>query len=195
MKLIDRRALRTRRTLREALIELVLAQGWEKTSVQAICDHVKMDRSTFLLHFADTEQLLLSAFDDLPGTLKRVDDRPFAFLRDLIVQVRAYYPLTRAIRKRASLTVVPRLRSLVVALVTLDVEPRRSTAGAVERDATARFIAGGIVDTLVWWIEEGAAVDARALEATLRGMSTAALGELASPTRDTLPQFPAKRRS
>lgn len=182
--------------LREALIASVLEHGWEKTTVQTVCVHAKMDRATFHGHFADTEELLLSAFDDLPGTLKRVDDRPFAFLRDLLAQVRAYYPLTRALRKRAMQTVVPRLRALVVDLVTLDVEPRRSSADDVERDATVRFIAGAIVDTVVWWLEEGAAVDARALEAMLRGMSTAALEVLASPTRDTLPQFPlTKRRS
>lgn len=186
--------LRTRRMLREALLASVLAHGWEKTTVQSICAQAKISRASFLAHFADKEELLLSGFDDLPGTLKRVDDRPFAFLRDLIAQVREYYPLTRALRKRDALTVVPRLHKLVAQLVILDIDPRRAHAGVAERDATARFIGGAIVDTIVWWLEEGATLDAGALEAMIRRMSVAALEQIVSPTRDTIPQFPARKR-
>lgn len=194
MKPIDRRMLRTRRMLREALLAAVLEHGWEKTTVQSICAHAKITPASFHALFADKEELLLSGFDDLPGTLKRVDDRPFAFLRDLIAQARKYYPLTRALRKREALQVVPRLHKLVIDLVMLDIEPRRAQASELLRDATARFIGGAIVDTIVWWLEDGAAVEAHALEAMIRAMSVAALAELASPSRDTIPEFPAKRR-
>lgn len=180
--------------LREALLAAVLEHGWEKTTVQSICAKAKISRAAFHAHFADKEELLLSGFDDLPGTVRRVDDRPFAFLRDLIANVREYYPLTRALRKRDMASVVPRLRNLVVQLVTLDIEPRRANAGPVERDTTAHFIGGAIVDTIVWWLEEGASLDAAALETRLRAMCVASLDQLGSPSRTTLTQFPARRR-
>lgn len=186
--------------LREALLASVMAHGWQKTSVQTICAQAGISRAGFLAHFADKEELLLSGFEDLPGTLKRVDDRPFAFLRDLIAQVRAYYPLTRALRKRDALKVVPRLHKLVAQLVTIDIAPRQpnatatATTTATERDATSRFIGGAIVDTIVWWLEEGTSLDANAVEAMIRKMSVAALEQMGAPLRDTLPQFPARRR-
>lgn len=194
MKPMDRRTLRTRRMLRQALLASVLEHGWQKTSVQTICVQAGISRASFVAHFADKEELLLSGFEDLPGTLKRVDDRPFAFLRDLIAQVKEYYPLTRALRKRDALTVVPRLHKLVAQLVILDIDPRRTHAGESERDATARFIGGAIVDTIVWWLEERGDLDAASLEAMIRKMSVAALDQIGSPARDTIPQFPARRR-
>jgi AcrR family transcriptional regulator len=186
MKTLDRRTLKTRKLLREALLASVLERGWEKTTAQSVCEHVGVGKSTFSAHFADKEELLLSAFDDLPGTLKRVDERPFSFVRDLIVQVRDYYPLTRALRKRAFQTVSARLHDVVMQLVMLDVEPRRGRASEAERDVTARFIGGAIVDAIVGWIDDGARLDVRTLEGVIRRMSTAALAQLATPTTDTL---------
>ena len=66
----DRRVLRTRRTLREALVQLILQRGWEKVSVLEVCERADVGRSTFYTHFADKEELLLSGFDDLRQALR-----------------------------------------------------------------------------------------------------------------------------
>jgi AcrR family transcriptional regulator len=184
---LDRQTLRARRKLREALLASVLQIGWEKTNTQSICAHAKVSRAAFEEHFADKEQLLLSAFDDLPGIIKRTDDKAFAFVRDLIVHVRKYYPLTRALRKRAADGVMPRLREVVADLVLLDLAPGRARGGDGARDVAAHYLAGAIVDAIVYWIDTGAN-DPRALEEMLRGMSNAARGEL-GPERTTVPEF------
>lgn len=65
----DRRVQRTRRQLREALITLILERGWDAVSVRDVCEKADVGRSTFYVHFADKENLLLSGFDDLHATM------------------------------------------------------------------------------------------------------------------------------
>jgi AcrR family transcriptional regulator len=66
----DRRIERTRRTLREALIALILERGWDDISVQDVCNRADVGRSTFYTHFADKEELLVGGFDDLRKVLR-----------------------------------------------------------------------------------------------------------------------------
>jgi AcrR family transcriptional regulator len=171
----DRRILRLRRRLREALFACVLEAGWERASITAICARAEVPRTSFTSQFADKEALLLSGLDDLPALMRRTDDRPFAFARDLIAHMRDYYPLTRALRKRMSQTVIPRLRKLVLDLVTADVGVTYPKLRVEVRDATAHLISGGMVESIVGWLDAGAKLEPRALEATIRTMSVAAL--------------------
>ena len=57
----DRRVRRTRRTLTEAFVALVLEQGYERLTVQDILDRADVGRSTFYAHFRDKESLLRPA--------------------------------------------------------------------------------------------------------------------------------------
>ena len=65
----DRRILRTQERLREAVIVSILEKGWEATSVADVCERADVARSTFYLHYADKEDLLLSGFDHLEDHL------------------------------------------------------------------------------------------------------------------------------
>jgi AcrR family transcriptional regulator len=56
----DRRIDRTRKLLTDALIELVLKNGYEAVTVQDIIDQANVGRSTFYAHFENKEQLLFS---------------------------------------------------------------------------------------------------------------------------------------
>ena len=68
-KKTDRRVLRTRRALREALLSLILEQGYESVTIEEITDRADVGRTTFYLHYRDKEELLLEcingAVDDL----------------------------------------------------------------------------------------------------------------------------------
>jgi AcrR family transcriptional regulator len=64
-KKLDRRIQRTRHSLQEALISLILEKGYASVTVQDILDRANMGRSTFYAHFRDKEDLLLSGFDHL----------------------------------------------------------------------------------------------------------------------------------
>lgn len=65
VKRIDRRILRTRALLRDALMELVVKQAWETITVQDITDRANVNRATFYLHYRDKDELLLHSMIDL----------------------------------------------------------------------------------------------------------------------------------
>lgn len=73
---LDRRVVRTRAMLRQALLELVNERGYDALTVQEITDRADLRRATFYLHYHDKEALLLDAlqttFDALTATLEPV---------------------------------------------------------------------------------------------------------------------------
>jgi len=78
---LDPRIQRTRKYLREALIELVLEKGYQNISVKDLADRACINRSTFYLHYQDKEELLTLGFVDhwnqvLPGTQMYIYHKP-----------------------------------------------------------------------------------------------------------------------
>ena len=79
---VDRRVERTQRQLSDSLMALILERGWDAVTVRDVCEHANIGRSTFYLHYADKESLLLGGFDELHqhlSELTRDAKRPFAF--------------------------------------------------------------------------------------------------------------------
>jgi AcrR family transcriptional regulator len=54
----DPRVIRTRKLLREAFIELVIEQGYHKTTIKDITERATLNRVTFYLHFKDKQEFL-----------------------------------------------------------------------------------------------------------------------------------------
>ena len=55
----DRRVKRTRQSIRNALIELMLEKPYEKITIQEIIDRANVGRATFYNHYQDKDDLLL----------------------------------------------------------------------------------------------------------------------------------------
>ena len=66
----DRRVNRTRRLLREALMELTLEKGYDAVTVEDITERADLGRTTFYLHFKNKEELLLGSIDEIANDLK-----------------------------------------------------------------------------------------------------------------------------
>lgn len=168
----DRRVLRTRRTLREALVQLILQRGWEKVSVLDVCERADVGRSTFYTHFADKEELLLSGFEDLRQALRMRhplgsgpgNSEPLAFAGSMIEHARDNLRLFRAlVGKRSGHVVQQRFKQVVLGLVYEDLESHGGFAG--ELSATAHFLAGAFVELLGFWLDTRTGLTASELEA------------------------------
>lgn len=72
---LDRRVQRTRDSLREALMALVLEKGYEAVTVQDILDRANLGRSTFYSHFRDKDELLISGLDHLKQIFEEFDSK------------------------------------------------------------------------------------------------------------------------
>jgi hypothetical protein len=69
---VDRRIQKTKKSLTEALIYLVLEKGYEKVTIQDIIDKANVGRSTFYIHYESKEQLLIDGHNNL--NIKMFDD-------------------------------------------------------------------------------------------------------------------------
>ena len=58
----DRRSIRSRRLLWEALLALLQTEDWAEITVQKICDQADVARSTFYAHYQTKQDLLDAGF-------------------------------------------------------------------------------------------------------------------------------------
>ena len=176
----DRRVLRTCRTLRDALVQLILQRGWDEITVQDICERADVGRSTFYTHFADKEELLLSGFDDLRRALReqgRASGVPLGFARAMIEHASENQRLFRAlVGKRSGHAVEKRFRELVVDLVTEDLESL--APGSPRARGPASYVAGGFMQLLAWWLDTRTTLTPPELDRLFRELSTPLLETL-----------------
>lgn len=184
----DRRVLKTRRALRDALVALLHEQPWEDISVQDVCARADVGRSTFYLHFADKEELLVGGFEDL-GSAIRAQVGPARPARDSLPSAglliehalenrRLFHAL---VGRRTGQVVVRRFRELV--RVLLDEDLAALGAPAHTRDLAARFLAGGLVEVLTTALDGPAVPDGRALDQRFQGFAASAIALARSTPR------------
>lgn len=71
---VDRRITRSRRALREALIELTEERGLDGFTVNDLCARADLNRGTFYNHFRDKEDLLAVLEDEVMDDLRRFNE-------------------------------------------------------------------------------------------------------------------------
>ena len=71
-KKLDRRQIRTKRRIREALMALVLEKSVEKITIKELAERADIDRKTFYLHYGSIGEVLSEMQDELLGRLASV---------------------------------------------------------------------------------------------------------------------------
>lgn len=146
----DRRSQRTRTALREAMLSLMHERAWDDIDVQQVCERANVGRSTFYNHFPNKEELLVGGFDDLRAILKQ-GRGPGGQVLGLIEHAHQNRRLFRTlIGRRSGFAVQQRFREMLIKLVDEDLSeaPKK-----VPRAAAVRWVAGGLFELLIWWIE------------------------------------------
>jgi AcrR family transcriptional regulator len=173
----DRRVRRTMRTLRESLIALTLERGWDQVTVQDVCRHADVGRSTFYVHFADKESLLLSGFDELHAalaTLQRKGSQPFAFAEHLLQHASENERLFRVVAGRQSGQQIQwRFRDVVTSMVEAELAALK--VPKAQRADGVRFISGGFVELIWTWLERPQGRSPQALAEAFRALALATL--------------------
>ncbi len=181
----DRRVRRTRGALKEALVDLIVERGWDGFSVQDLCDHADVGRSTFYLHFADKEEVLAGGFADLGQDLRAQlarsgAPRPLAFSRGLLDHAQAHLRVFRAlVGRRAAHVVQGKMRALVMELVREEVAPR--PGADARRDAAAAFLGGALFELLIWSLDARPPTTAEEADALFHELAGPALAAAGAP--------------
>ncbi len=163
---IDRRVLRTRERLGDALVGLMLERPFESIRVQDVLDRAGVGRSTFYAHFRDKNDLFLSDNEDFWGATasmlsrRRDPSDRVAPVREMFVhlaEMRRYYDALVAsdkLRDTLELAQGHFARGIERRLAEL---PRGRSIPAESRRALAQALAGAFLSLMTWWIDRGAA--------------------------------------
>lgn len=183
---VDRRSLRTRTALRDALLELIAERGWDDIAVNDVCKRANIGRSTFYLHYPNKDALLQGGLEGLQAELQRQtrawpdNANPgtealegFHFAIELIEHVHEQRKVFRGIiGRRSGYVVQQRFREMVIRLITDELP---ASIGNFPRQAVARWLGGAFVELLSWWIEQRASLPPKELAALFNELSRPAL--------------------
>jgi len=159
---IDRRVARTRRTLHEALIRLIMRKGYDALTVQQIIDEADVGRATFYAHYRSKDDLLRGGFERLRGELKAARqearqgarDRPLTFSLAMFEHACAYRGVYRAmLGGQGSSIAIKEIRRVLAELVKEDLSEVRDDV-AVPRELMLQFVVDTFLTALTWCLEK-----------------------------------------
>jgi len=186
---VDRRVRRTQDLLQDALLSLIREKGFEALSVQDIIDRANVGRATFYAHFDNKQDLLLSGFDGLRGSLRElqrqalsrggsVDERLFAFSHELFAHANGHRDVFRAMVGDKSVAVIQQVfRKMLVDLIRDDVKAMTSRNGSASmpNEAVVQFVGCGLFGLLMWWMESKRPLGVEEVNALFRPLAMAAV--------------------
>ena len=162
----DRRSLRTRQLLWQALIALIQEKDYSEITIQDIADRANVNRVTFYLHYRDKRDLLERSaetiFNDLTsktapmtGENFRLDVPPegMTLVYRYIAENAKFYRIV--LGENGIPFLVNRLRQYVAELTIQRyqmVTPPESKA-PIPLEIVAQYAAGSIIGLISWWLE------------------------------------------
>jgi AcrR family transcriptional regulator len=162
----DRRVERTRQSLREALLALMVEKGYEALTVQDILDRANVGRSTFYTHFRDKDELLVSGLDLLRAGLAEVQanarknakglESALAFTLPLFEHVHSHRHLHKVIAGRQSGAMVHREFLKIFASLArqeLTSLTPRTPQGKATLELTIAFLSASLYGVMAEWLD------------------------------------------
>ena len=179
MEKTDRRIVRTRKLITEALLNLLMEKKFNDITIQEITDTANVGRATFYLHYASKEeclvQLLTQGFDSLVAEIESDLNRPE---KDMISNVEKIFIHTAHHRKlylallgdAQSANVLTDIQHYIKTkmLQTILASPNFDP---LLQQALATYLTGALLSLLIWWLAEEPALSAREAAQLFVGIS------------------------
>lgn len=164
----DRVAARRKRLL-EAALELLGTQGWQATTVRAICAKARLTPRYFYESFADRDELLAALFDELVSeaaahVLGAVENAEHDARTKARAAIRAFVELVTDDPRKARVLFIEAVGSeslnqrrfetvrMFAALVAQQGREFYGVDGGTLVDTTALMLVGGLAETLLSWL-------------------------------------------
>jgi AcrR family transcriptional regulator len=161
---LDQRVRRTHERLGMALLELIVEKPIDQVTVQEVLDRASVGRSTFYLHFRDTDDLLLSqleAFLEIQSTalsVRKEKSYRVVPVTELFGHIGQQNRLYRALATSGRLN---DFFDLAQGYFARGIERRLIESGRLakmsprELNARASALAGSLLSLLRWWLDRG----------------------------------------
>jgi len=176
----DRRILRSKKALRDALVELIQEKGYDTVSVEEITQRANVGRATFYLHYKDKEELLLEEFiemakdrvqalSEIPISVWEERDNPVEFfaenqpmmpLQKVFEHAAENAGLYRVLlRGESAPRIADRIRGIIATSINEIAEATRQKEPIpvklqVPIDLLAAYFSGALLSSLTWWLNE-----------------------------------------
>ena len=162
----DRRIQRTRKLLRESMLQLILEQGYDDISIQDVTDKANLGRATFYLHYREKDDLLADVmrlqFEEFvsvappiisPKT-KTLDPKRIQQLFDF---AESRYDLFRIMMiGKGSMVASRYLQQAIRDGYKRDIDRMQEQYGIVPiipRDFIENYYAGALISLIFWWLD------------------------------------------
>jgi AcrR family transcriptional regulator len=176
----DRRVLRTKASLRSALIDLAHEKPYDSIAVKEILDRANVGRSTFYTHFQDKHELLASGIREM---LRSIQARPrcgspveqiIAFSLPILEYIGEHrHTDGPRMTPEGQIAMHARLRDLLTNLVYEEIENavrHGQSPPTIPTQLVARHVASTFVLVLNWWVESRAPLTPLEIDARFRAL-------------------------
>ncbi|SRR5258708_5216910 len=200
---LDRRTVRTRNLLGDALIELIQEKPFDSVTVQDVLDRAGVGRSTFYVHYKDKDDLFFSDAEEflemMAMALSRKKDTS-----DRVVPVREFFAhVAEAKRLYTSLIESGRIhtfmelaqglfaRGIAQRLAEL---PRSCGIDPARRTALGQAHAGALMSLLKWWLDQNKRESPEHMDELFHSMVWSGVGADNGQAASTVSQSPTGKR-
>jgi len=166
----DRRVLRTRTTLLDALVTLILRKSYREITIKDIVDEANVGRSTFYAHFTSKDNLLKKGMDGLrsqllnyqkevPANQSKDDHHELGFSLFMLEHVGDHLNIYRALAGEQGGTIARNsIEQIFSDLVRGNLAPvfHENSDEQMSREFVVQHIVGSFMAILVWWLNSGA---------------------------------------
>jgi AcrR family transcriptional regulator len=172
---LDRRVVRTRAALQDALLDLILDKRYDEITVEEITERADVGRTTFYLHYQDKDALLLEATGDFADEVREAF---LVRLEDATVQVEdvaevlfhlaeqhsdMYWAIVSG---RCGAQVLEQFRRIFLSLFERIIQAQMEEE-ETQRETPVGFVAaylwGALKETIIWWKEQDVPYQAAAM--------------------------------
>jgi AcrR family transcriptional regulator len=164
---LDRRKQRTRRMLREALVSLILENGFDAVTIQDITERADLRRATFYLHYKDKDELLMTilqeTFDELVGQIGpamqgdilggKTQLEPFRMTFQHVADNADLYRII--LNGQGGAAIARQIQNYLAATVMKSLRSAPPQSFAISPDVIANYLAGAELSLIAWWLNSG----------------------------------------
>jgi AcrR family transcriptional regulator len=185
-KVLDRRILRTKAMLQQALNSLIPKKGYEAITIKDICEAANVGRSTFYAHYTSKDDLKRSGFEPLRkllidrqraalATARGDGCRNLGFSLPMFEHARDHRAHYRAlVGSRGGTVSLATIRKILSDLARdeLPITAEKNSADAIPGELVIQYVVGAYMAIMTWWLDAGAKVPPDRMDAMFRRLAT-----------------------
>jgi AcrR family transcriptional regulator len=161
---LDPRVVRTRKLMRQAVVDLIPEKGFGAITVQDITDRATLNRATFYLHYRDKNDLLMDVFNNMISSAvpdppeKGAEDVPMSLpIMAVLTHVAQHADFYRAILGEEGVPLfMVRVRSYIEEIVFKWLAFARTSneQHLVEPEIAINYLGSAYLGVIAWWLNE-----------------------------------------